>query len=113
MSETNKELLRRSFEEIFNRQNLAACDELMAPDFIEHGVAPFAQSEPGRVNGPQAMRGTVQWMLAQFPDLHFTIEAIIAEGDLVAARVLGEGTNLGPIGPVPPTGKRFSSRASH
>jgi predicted ester cyclase len=113
MSEANKELVRRYFEEIFNRQNLAAAAELMSEDYIEHAVAPFAQSEPGRVNGPQAMRGTAEWLLAQFPDLHFTIEAIVAEGDVAAVRLLGEGTNLGPIGPIPPTGKRFSSRSSH
>jgi predicted ester cyclase len=113
MSESNKALVRRPFEEIFNRQNLAACDELMAEDFVQQAVAPFAQSEPGRVNGPQAMRGTAEWLLAQFPDLHFTIEAIIEEGDIVAARLLGEGTNLGPIGRMPPTGKRFSSRSRH
>lgn len=113
MSESNRELVRRHFEEIFNRQNLEVCDELMAEDFVEHGVAPFAQSEPGRVNGPQAMRGTAEWLLAQFPDLHFTIEAIVAEGDIVAVRLLGEGTNLGPIGPMPASGKRFASHSSH
>ncbi len=113
MSVTNKELVRRHFEDIFNRQNLAACDELMAEEYVEHGVAPFGQSEPGKVNGPQAMRGTAEWLLGQFPDLQFAIEAIVAEGDLVAVRLLGEGTNLGPMGPVPPTGKRFSSRSSH
>jgi len=109
----NKELVRRHFEDIFNRQNLAACDELMAEEYVEHGVAPFGQSEPGKGNGPQAMRGTAEWLLGQFPDLQFAIEAIVAEGDLAAVRLLGEGTNLGPMGPVPPTGKRFSSRSSH
>ena len=86
----------------------------MAEDFVEHAVAPFAQTAPGRVNGPQAMRGTAEWLLAQFPDLHMTIEATIAEGDTVAVRILSEGTNLGSInGVVPPTGKRFSARQSH
>ena len=43
-----------------------------------------------------------------------TVEAIVAAVDTVAARVLSEGTNLGPLnGVVPPTGKRFSSRQSH
>jgi predicted ester cyclase len=34
-------------------------------------------------------------LLAQFPDLRMTIEAIIAEGDMVAVRIVSEGTNLG------------------
>jgi ketosteroid isomerase-like protein len=92
MSEANKELVRRHFEELFNRSNLAAADELMAEDYIEYGVTPFGQAEPGRVNGPIAMRRTVQWLLAQYPDLHMTIEAIVAEGDTVAVRMFTEGT---------------------
>ena len=43
-----------------------------------------------------------------------TIEAIVAEGDMVAVRVFSEGTNLGPLnGMLPPTGKRFAARQSH
>ncbi len=110
----NKDLVRRHFEEIFNQQNLAVCDEIMAEDYVEHGVAPFAQSAPGRVNGPQAMRGTAEWLLEQFPDLHMTIEAMIAEGDMVAVLILSEGTNLGALNDVvSPTGKRFTAHQSH
>src|SRR5215470_14898581 len=61
MSEANKELVRWYFEEIFNRKNLAVCDELMAEDFFEHAAAPFASTAPGRVNGPAAMRATAEW----------------------------------------------------
>jgi ketosteroid isomerase-like protein len=48
MSEANKELVRRHFEEIWNRQDLAVADELMAEDYLEHAVAPLGQAEPGR-----------------------------------------------------------------
>jgi ketosteroid isomerase-like protein len=96
MSEANKELVRRHFEDIWNRKDLAVADELMAEDYLEHALAPFGQTEPGRVNGPAAMRQTAEWLLAQFPDLQMTIEAMVAEGDTVAVRVLSEGTNLGP-----------------
>ena len=114
MSEVNKELVRRHFEDIWNRKDLAVADELMAQDYLEHALAPFGQAEPGRVNGPAAMRQTAEWLLAQFPDLHMTVEPMVAEGDLVAVRVLSEGTNLGPLnGVVPPTGKRFAARQSH
>lgn len=88
MSEANKELVRRHFEEIFNHQNLAACDEAIAEDFIEHAAAPFAASAPGRVNGPAARQATAEWLLAQFPDLHMTIEAMVAERGLVAVHIL-------------------------
>ena len=60
------------------------------------------------------MRSVVQWLVAQFPDVSMTIESIVAEGDIVAVRVLSEGTNLGMLnGVVPPTGKKFSAHQSH
>lgn len=114
MIESNKELVRRHFEEIFNRQNLDVCDEIMADDYVEHAVAPLGESAPGRVKGPRAMLATAELLLAQYPDLHMTIEAIVAEGDTVAVRVLSQGTNLGEFnGVMPPTGKRFVARQSH
>src|SRR4029453_13590472 len=61
MLEANKELVRRHFEEIWNQQNLGVADELMADDYVEHAVAPFGQAEPGRGNGPAAMRGPAAW----------------------------------------------------
>jgi hypothetical protein len=42
MSEANNELVRRHFEEVFNRKNLAVCDEIMAEEFVEHAAAPCA-----------------------------------------------------------------------
>jgi hypothetical protein len=54
MSEANKELVRRHFEQIWNNKDLPAADELMARDYLEHAVAPFGQVEPGRVDGPAA-----------------------------------------------------------
>jgi predicted ester cyclase len=114
MSAANKELVRRHFEEFFSRRNLAVAEELLAEDYLEHAVAPFGQAEPGLVDGPVAMRETAEWLLAQFPDLHMRIEAMVAEGDTVAVRVFAEGTNLGPLnGVVPPTGKRFAARQGH
>ena len=80
MLETHKELVQRFFDDVFNHQNLAACDAIAAEDYAEYAVAPFAQSAPGKVNGPQNLRGNAQWLLAQFPDLHMSVEAIVAEG---------------------------------
>lgn len=114
MSEANKDLVRRHFEEIFNQKNLEVRDDMMAEDYVEHAAAPFSESAPGKVNRPVAMRQTADWLLAKFPDLHMTIEAMVAEGDTVAVRVVSEGTNLGLLnGVVPPTGRRFKVRQSH
>ncbi len=114
MSEVNKELVRRHFDEIWNQRNLAACEELMAEDFVENAAAPFAPAGPGRVNGPAAMRGTVGWLTAQFPDMRMQVDALVAEDDMVVARVTSSGTNLGQVeGGPPATGKAFTSSQSH
>jgi predicted ester cyclase len=114
MSAVNKELVRRHFEEFFNRRDLAVAEELMAEDYLEHAVAPFGQAELGRVNGPVAMRQTAEWLLAQFPDLHMRIEAMVAEGGHGSGAGLFDGDEPGPLnGVVPPTGKRFVARQSH
>jgi len=99
---------------MFNGRDLAVSDRIHAEEYVEHAVAPFGLEEPGEVSGPEHMRGVVEWLVAQFPDLHMTVEAVVAEGDTVAVRILSEGTNLGSLnGVVPPTGKRFSTRQTH
>jgi predicted ester cyclase len=114
VSETARELVLRQFEDVFNKQDFDLCDEIFAQEYIEHAVAPFQDSEPGAVNGPAHARSVVEWLRSQFADLEMTVEAIVAEGDMVAALVRSEGTNTGSLnGVMPPTGKRFSARQSH
>jgi len=86
----------------------------MAEQYIEHAVAPFGQSEPGNVQGPQHARSAAEWLHAQFPDMRMKVEMAIAEGDLVSCRVVSEGTNLGPFnGTIPPTGRHFAGWQTH
>jgi steroid delta-isomerase-like uncharacterized protein len=109
----NKELVREWVEEIFNAKDLDACDRLIADEYVEHAMATFGRSEPGRVSGPATMRQTAQFIIGQFPDVSMTVESIIAEGDEVAVRVTARGTNRGPIAGVPPTGREFVAAQSH
>lgn len=114
MSEANKALARRYFEDMINRRDFRLCSEIIAQEYTEHAMAPFGRSEPGRVIGPSATQESLEWLIAQFPDIQMTIEALVGEGDLVAVRTLSEGTNLGKLnGILPPTGKRFVARQSH
>jgi len=97
--ENNKKVLRTVIEEGFNRGNLTALESLFKPDFIEHqfGLHP----------GIDGIKRDIQGLRAAFPDLHLTIEDIIAEGEMVWIRMNSRGTNLGPfIGP--PTGKSIN-----
>lgn len=101
MSAQNKQIARRTFEEIWNRGDLDAVDELIAGDFIGH-------SPPDETHGPEGIKQFVSAMRSAFPDLHFTIEDQIAEGDRVATLWKAGGTHQGEFEGVPPTGKQAS-----
>jgi len=110
----NEQLVRQHFLTMWNKRDFDLADQIMATEYVEHAMAPFGSTEPGAVNGPDATRDTMQWLITQFPDIQMSIEAIVSKGDLVVVRVLSEGTNLGPLGGAGPvTGKRFSARQSH
>ena len=114
MAGHHHDLVRRLFEEVFNRQDFGALPDLVAEHYVEHAISPFGTDEPGPVDGPSHMRGVVEWLVGQYPDLQMTVETIVAEGDTVAARVASEGTNLGLLnGFIPATGKRFSAEQCH
>jgi len=106
--EENKTQYRRTFEEVFNQGDLAIVDELVAPDFLNHEVPPGMNNR-----GPDSTRQVVRMLRAAFPDLHFTVEDLVAEGDTVAGRVTMSGTHLGPFQGVPPTGRSFQQAHMH
>ena len=111
--ERNKGQARR-VTAAFNSGDTSDMDEIVAADFVEHARAPFGREAPGAVDGPRHMRETVAWLLAQFPDLRMSIDAIVADDDLVAVLVTTTGTNLGPLnGVIAPTGRTFAGRQSH
>jgi steroid delta-isomerase-like uncharacterized protein len=97
MSEQNKHISRRTYEEIWNNGNLGAADELIAGDFVGH-------SPPDETHGPEGIKKFATAMRNAFPDLHFTIENMIAEGDKVATLWTASGTHRGEFEGIPPTG---------
>ncbi len=101
----NKARFRRTYEELLNRGELSVADELIAPDFVNH------EAPPGKDRGPESMRGLATMLRTAFPDLHFTIEDLVAEGDTVAGRLTMSGTHEGPLMEMAPTGR--SVRQDH
>ena len=94
-----KVLVRRFFEEVWNQGNLAAIDELFAPSYIRYDpAAPEAKGLAG-------FKQLVVRLRTAFPDLHFTLEEIIAEDDKVMTRALLRGTHRGEYWGIAPTGK--------
>ncbi len=78
MSEDNKVLLRRIFEEGFNKGNLRAADEWFTADFVHHSPSPPV---PGAPVGPETFRQNTTRIHSAFPDIQYTLEDMIAEGD--------------------------------
>jgi predicted ester cyclase len=114
MSEGNRALARRLFDDVFTSRDLAAADDIMAELYVEHAVEPFGRGEPGRVRGPLHAREVVAWLRSQFPDLEMAVESMVAEGDMVVVRVRSSGTNLGSVGGVAPaTSRRLVAQQSH
>jgi steroid delta-isomerase-like uncharacterized protein len=89
---------RRFFTEGLNRQNLTVYDELVATTVVGHTPA-------GTTQGLEAYKQFIAAYFTAFPDLQFTVEAQIAEGDQSVVHWTARGTHQGMLGPVPPTGK--------
>lgn len=106
--ETNKAQFRRTYEEMFNKGNLAIIDELIAPDCINHEVPPGMNNR-----GSESARQVVMMLRTAFPDLHFTIEELVAEGDTVAARLTLSGTHQGRLMGIAPTGRSIRQVSMH
>ncbi len=100
-SEDNKALLRRVIEEGLNKHDLALLDELYA-DCV------WYRPETGELKG-EALKQYLASILAAFPDIRFTIEDLVAEGDKLVIRWSGTGTHQGEFMGLAPTGKKVTT----
>jgi predicted ester cyclase len=87
MSEQNKAIVRRLFEEVWTKGNLRTLDELLATDFTDHTVP------PGMPGGREGYRQLVTAFRTALPDLTFTVQMLLAEGDRVAVQLAAKGTH--------------------
>ncbi len=104
-TESNKEIIRRYLEQIWNQGNLAAADEFLSPYYIRHLAAAAAPLDR------EAQKQRVAGFRAAFPDVQLTIDDLIAEGDRVALRVTIRGTHRGKLLDIEPTGKSVAISA--
>lgn len=101
MSEENKKLERRAIEEVWNQGNYAVVDEIVASDYIGHSSNPATET-----HGREGVKQFYMALHRAFPDIHFTIEDQIAEGDRVVTRWAARATHQGEFQGIPPTGNR-------
>jgi len=100
-AEENKAIVHRYLEEVWNKGDLGAADEIIAPAFVFRGPG-------GDIEGLEAFKQYVTGVRSVFPDLHFTTEDLIVEGDKAAARWTMTGTQEREFMGIPATGKHFT-----
>jgi steroid delta-isomerase-like uncharacterized protein len=100
--ERNKAIVRKFFEEVYNRRNLDVIQGIFSDD--------FDINDPNQrgVKGPESVKQLVLRLRAAFPDIRFTVDELIAEGDKVVVHVTFRGTHLGEYMGIPPTGNQVT-----
>ena len=106
MSEQNKATFI-AICDIFNHGSLSKVDALMTNDMIDHDLP------PGIDQGIAGFKQLVAMYRAAFPDLRSDVKQIIAEGDLVAVRLVSRGTHTGPLMGISATGKKIDIQEFH
>ena len=105
-TEENKTIIQRCIEAI-NKQDLAALHTLVAADYVGHitGLPP--------IQGSEALKYVFAGYYAAFPDFHFTVEDMVAEGDKVVGRGTFRATHKGELMGIPATGKQVAVAGIH
>jgi predicted ester cyclase len=99
--ESNKTIVRRVIEEVYNQGNFDVADELIAPHYLSHN------RDSHKVVGAEGVKQAARSQRASSPDMHTTIEDIIAEGDKVMLRARDRFTHQAEIMGYAPTGQQI------
>ncbi len=102
-TEANKAMALRASEEVWSKGNLDVVEELFDVNYVHH--EPFA----GETRGREGLKHLVTMWRTAYPDLKFTTEDLIAEGDKVVQRWSCVGTHQGELMGIPATGKRVTT----
>lgn len=107
--EQNKELVRRLYATLHGGGNLDAAKEIVSDDYLDHDLPGIGEG------GREQLFALVTGVRAAVPDVRPTVVHAVAEGDLVAARVVAEGTHTGdPFPPgIPAAGTRLQWQECH
>jgi steroid delta-isomerase-like uncharacterized protein len=101
-TEENKAIVRRMTEVFYNQGNIESADQFFAPSYVHHDPAsPHVRDRDG-------LKEVVRTFGAGCPDLHITIDELLAEGDTVTKRWTYHATHTGDLSGMMPTGKRIT-----
>jgi steroid delta-isomerase-like uncharacterized protein len=97
--QSNKEIVSAFIDEVLSGGNIEATGQYVWEDVVEQ--VPF----PGQGPGLEGLKDVVRGMRTAFPDLHWTVDEQIAEGDRVLTRFTWTGTHKAPIMGIPATNR--------
>src|ERR1043166_9966487 len=96
-------VMERMFAEGFAAGNADVVDDLCSPDLVEHQFRPTGDDSPGAI---ELVKDAIRGLHAAVPDLSFTIEDSVEQGDKIWVRVRMRGTATGPFFG-PPSNRRL------
>ena len=103
-TEENKAIVRRMTEEFYNQGNIESAERFFADSYVHHDPA------SPQVRDRDGLKQVLRAFLAGCPDLHISIDQLLAEGDTVTKRWTYHATQSGDLAGLPPTGKRITMR---
>lgn len=98
-AQKNKALIGQFYNDVFTDWKFEIADELLAPDFTDHDMP------PGMPVGPTGFRQFYGMLRQAFPDLHYSVQQLIAEDDKVVVQWTWHGTHEGEFFNIPATGR--------
>ena len=101
--EENKALAKRIIDEFINKNNAAVANELFADDFVNHNP------QFGVSSDREGLKQMISMLHQGFPDVHLTVEDMIAENDKVVLRFRTKGRNTGEMLGIQPTNKNMDT----
>jgi len=101
IEEENKAVARRVIDEVLNNKDMSVLSELVSPNYVYHGAF-------GDAKGPEGLSEIISAYHNAFPDIHATIDEMVAEGNTVAFRLSIQGTFTGEMMGMAPTGKQLN-----
>jgi steroid delta-isomerase-like uncharacterized protein len=101
-AEDSRAVAQRWMQEVWQKGDAAAMDELLAADFV------FNYPSPGARGDREGYKATVKEILGGFPDVKFSAQDVVAEGDRVVVHWRGRGTHRGDYWGIAPTGRQVT-----
>jgi steroid delta-isomerase-like uncharacterized protein len=107
-AEQNKNLARRLIDEMANKGDLTIADEILSPDCVDRNPPAFLAEH----KGIDSIKELAKLFRTAFPDEQYSIETIIAEGNMVAFQWRGTATHTGAFQGISPTNKKVSMQGA-